>query len=121
MRLVDIDLIFAEMDELKNQDILPDYSSLSFREKARLAQYTQVIREKLNALPMVEGKPVVHGQWIVVRSEMTGMLVCMCSNCGKLKSIFLDWDYCPGCGADMRPENNRGIPTPVCEPARNGR
>ena len=48
-------------------------------------------------IPAADVRPVVHGRW-----EDRGSLSARCSECG-CKSLRAS-DFCPNCGADMRPE-----------------
>lgn len=55
----------------------------------------------------VETKPIVHARWIV-ESDDKGWKKHSCSNCGCFGrtdiNVFLNWDYCPHCGAQMDEE-----------------
>ena len=62
-------------------------------------------RKRLESIPAADVRPVVRGKWL--DDWETG-----CSECSVCHDSFLwedfkgvaDWNYCPNCGADMRPE-----------------
>ena len=62
-------------------------------------------RKRLESIPAADVRPVVRGKWL--DDCETG-----CSECSVCHDSFLwedfkgvaDWNYCPNCGADMRPE-----------------
>lgn len=66
------------------------------------------MRERLKRIPAAEVRPVVRGEWkewwpgdcalIMTGEEM----LWACSECGSKYSE--KQNYCPNCGADMRPE-----------------
>lgn len=53
--------------------------------------------------PTIDAEPVRHGKWI--GKSTGGWHFTCCSECG-----YVEWNetnnYCPKCGADMRPEND---------------
>ena len=61
--------------------------------------------EKMQSIPAADVRPVKPGKWL--DDWETG-----CSECSVCHDSFLwedfkgvaDWNYCPNCGADMRPE-----------------
>lgn len=60
--------------------------------------YPVCVRRAIEDAPTIEAKPVVHGEWAQVRKGVFGVAVC--SNC-KCDG-FIEYNYCPNCGADMR-------------------
>ena len=63
------------------------------------------VHRRLRATPAADVRPVVKARWVY-----TDMSRLVCSNCGSPVAFALKadgWhhgDYCPNCGADMRPE-----------------
>ena len=56
------------------------------------------IMYKVQELPTVEAKPVVHGSW---ETEFTAFLVVYrCSECNCATALG-QTNFCPNCGADM--------------------
>ena len=57
--------------------------------------------EMMYALPSIEAKPVVHGEWLPTRDSNKKE----CSNCGVIHLIAQyphgQANYCPNCGAKM--------------------
>lgn len=53
-------------------------------------------------------EPRPHGEWIKKYDEKTQYYTCTCSICGDthrlLINYFLESNFCPHCGADMRPK-----------------
>ena len=69
-----------------------------------------LLHNDLNAIPVVDAAPVVHGRWV----KMTGMMPpeyhghYECTECGwHMKGLRNSWtreeelSYCPNCGARM--------------------
>lgn len=61
-------------------------------------------------IPAADVRPVVHGKWVPVGADDLDEGMFMCSECGSehffpelLLNIPAD-NFCPNCGADMRPE-----------------
>lgn len=52
-----------------------------------------IARQKVKNIPAADVAEVRHGEWI------EGKSLEKCSLCGK--KGFLDWKYCPKCGAKM--------------------
>lgn len=65
----------------------------------------QEIIDTLEAIPAADVRPVVRASWL--EDWETG-----CSECSVCPDSFLwedfngvaDWNFCPSCGADMRPQ-----------------
>ena len=76
--------------------------------------------EILGNLPAADVKPVVHGKWIIERSN-SGKPICYCSSCGcgvkdKDSDTYIDMSdapFCPHCGADMREPETKKEPAPA--------
>ena len=64
------------------------------------------LAEVIAKLPTVEAKPVVHGEWLRknVQKSWGKSTNLICSICGE--KCWLEYDFCPNCGADMRGGNN---------------
>ena len=60
--------------------------------------------DRLNTIPAADVRPVVRGEW-KTSYEAFGLLpFCLkCSKCNE--ATFIQYNYCPNCGADMRGEN----------------
>lgn len=62
------------------------------------------IMYKVQELPTVQAKPVVHGEW--EKTRLAGEYIC--SNCQSLicsgftRMGYEQYKFCPECGADMR-------------------
>ena len=54
-------------------------------------------------MPTADVQPVKRGQWVDV--EVGNKLLMKCSECGE-HLVWLNFSYCPFCGADMRGEPN---------------
>lgn len=66
----------------------------------------------IEKVPTVEAKPIKHGKWD--GKPIAGYSTVRCSICG---TAYLEntgrWNYCPNCGADMRPQEEvHYIPVP---------
>lgn len=56
-----------------------------------------------NARPLKYKKYDNHGQWTEKRARLGATLpIYACSVCGRSFTFRPDYDFCPGCGADMR-------------------
>lgn len=53
--------------------------------------------------PLRDVRENVMGEWI----EPNGVLTFLCSNCGYVNNSANHWNYCPNCGADMRPRTEK--------------
>ena len=93
MRLIDADELFYD-------DITDKHGNI----------YMVVHAPQIDNAPIVEAKPVVHGEWIEDRVE-TGdpfgngyYLIDMlrCSVCGAFFDVSETRNFCSECGADMR-------------------
>lgn len=73
------------------------------------------IYSQINAIPVVNATPVIHGRWV----KMTGMMPpeyhghYECSECQwHMKGLRNSWtreedlNYCPNCGAKMETKND---------------
>ena len=67
------------------------------------------VLEAFDAIPAADARPVVRGEWVVSRTDYgwNGAEFpthCKCTECGR-EVPYQDKDnFCPNCGADMRPE-----------------
>lgn len=62
------------------------------------------IRKMVEDISAADVRPVVHGEWEVIRDpygKIEGW-ICKCGSESRIKS-----DFCPYCGADMRGEKER--------------
>jgi rubrerythrin len=76
------------------------------RYSAQLNEVTRC-RELVADSPTADVKPVVHGKWKrkVVDNGFNADWIC--SECGyKTMTDFVNYNYCPNCGADMRGAEN---------------
>lgn len=56
-----------------------------------------------NARPLKYKKYDNHGQWTEKRARLGATLpIYACSVCGRAFTFRPNYDFCPGCGADMR-------------------
>lgn len=62
---------------------------------------------RLDDIPTVEAKPVVHGKWKLAKDVSPLLDTLKCSNCGT-SYRFMFMNFCPNCGArmDMRGEKH---------------
>lgn len=51
--------------------------------------------------PTVDAKPVVHGHWTDCIDPFDGYHGFQCSVCKRVNWEFLDYPFCPRCGARM--------------------
>lgn len=63
------------------------------------------VLQRINEQPTAEVVEVVHGEWIRQNKEKIWgkSTEIVCSICGK--KSWLEYDFCPNCGADMRKVN----------------
>ena len=54
-------------------------------------------------MPTADVKPIVRGEW--VDNGISDSVLAKCSVCGIVWGS-VTFDFCPGCGADMRGEEN---------------
>lgn len=60
------------------------------------------LANRIEALPIVDVAPVVHGRWIHDGYRINGGIDwCHCSECGKSDNFCARTNYCPNCGAKM--------------------
>ena len=59
------------------------------------------IEDLLDAQPIVDAVPVVHGRWLSVDDSLFPGTKEKCSLCGVHKDIGYVYHYCPNCGAKM--------------------
>ena len=89
MRLIDADALIERIQY-----------SFHNHERARIDTVTETFLSE-DCSPTIEARPVVRGEW-----EMDAKNHCHCSNChdGRNIETQIGWNYCPNCGADMRPK-----------------
>ena len=79
-------------------------SDLIYREDAKdyarhaIAKGLNVL-EYLDEVPAADSRPVVRGKW-----EYISYMTVRCSNCKDIFNELGCVNYCPNCGADMRPQ-----------------
>ena len=59
--------------------------------------------EIIDEQPTIDARPVVRGEWIKPYINFYGHPCHCCSVCG-FKASWQDKNFCPECGADMRPK-----------------
>lgn len=65
-----------------------------------------VLDKRINAIPAVDVRPVVHGEWID-KTVQIGFPIAKCSCCGSQAGMF--WmNFCPNCGARMDRRTDNG-------------
>ena len=85
------DLVFEPDDQICSKQ----YSSCG---SCRWGETKRAIQKRVMSIPAADVRPVVHGKWISKYPLST------CSVCEK-SMILCDFaNFCPNCGADMRPE-----------------
>ena len=60
------------------------------------------VEEHLKKLPSVQPR---KGKWHG-KGDSEGFGIFICDNCGKF--AMMEYDFCPNCGADMRPQFEEG-------------
>lgn len=58
-------------------------------------------------IPAADVRPVVHGVWVAIPTDMNNATLFACSKCKHEIIVGADFDepnYCPNCGSDMRPQ-----------------
>ena len=100
MRLIDADEVQKIIDHVRTKY----KDSYNMRNKVTQLFWDTIryIEKKVRAIPTVEAKPVVHGEWV----HSFGDEWC-CSACGDVICTEGSWDkpkanFCEECGADMR-------------------
>lgn len=66
------------------------------------------MHEQVDSLPTADVAEVRHGRWIRQPSEISGLDVEFCSECGQgmnERNQFWNAKYCPHCGARMDEED----------------
>lgn len=109
MRLIDADALKKALEEMKiiiDEDVF-ECSSIHEELVYLLEKVDGVLAEKIDDLPTIEARPVVHGEWIPRFGSY------YCSVCDEENYHAFNWVtgryedlYCPKCGADMRTEEN---------------
>lgn len=75
----------------------------------------KMLLEKIESIPAADVQPVVHGRWVQIGGKYSRhktidrrILTCsVCSNALSMEGVNAgrgDANFCPNCGADMRPE-----------------
>jgi rubrerythrin len=85
-------------DDIKYTDMLAPMGNGNY-------EHVGIVTEpEIDALPTVEAAPVVHGEWLW-ELAWNGWADHICSVCGYTENtdihVWLDWRYCPNCGAMM--------------------
>ena len=85
---------FAE----KVDEVYGDRDEVAAGEIDFILKYNKELNGRIEEIPTVEAKPVVHGEWI----DELGLLFpeFRCSKCKKIHDNTTN--FCPNCGADMR-------------------
>ena len=89
MRLIDADALIAKLEEEKKGFVNVGY-----------VVGLDTAQECIKDAPTVEPKT---GRWFGAKYD-AGLGLFICDNCGKFS--FVEYDYCPNCGADMRGEQD---------------
>lgn len=63
-------------------------------------RWTKVIRDTVDELE----KDRPHGEWIEVTHS--GKDIYLCSECAEAYKMYITYNFCPNCGADMREEGD---------------
>lgn len=75
----------------------------------RALGYCQCANDVITRIPAADVAEVRHGRWIRQPSEISGLDVEFCSECGQgmnERNQFWNAKYCPHCGALMREDDN---------------
>jgi len=64
--------------------------------------------DELCKIPAADVRPVRRGKWGKYVGENGVTSACRCSLCGFEDNRFSVFNYCPNCGADMRPTSMSG-------------
>lgn len=57
----------------------------------------------VDSQPTADVAEINHGQWTEKRTRLGATLpIYACSVCGRAFTFHPNYDFCPGCGADMR-------------------
>lgn len=64
-------------------------------------------KDILETIPAADVVKRERGEWVF--ADCGYCTVATCSVCGTMQGLYIngrvpDWDFCPACGADMRPE-----------------
>lgn len=71
----------------------------------------------MDAIPAADVRPVVHARWI----EKGGVWECPnCKAAYKARLLYIKPNYCPNCGADMRPSEEPESLTYISPEERSG-
>lgn len=74
----------------------------------RALGYCQCANDVITRIPAADVAEVRHGRWIRQPSEISGLDVEFCSECGQgmnERNQFWNAKYCPHCGARMDEED----------------
>ena len=80
-------------------------------EENDFSQQMDVILAIVDAQPAADVAEVRHGRWIRQPSEILGLDIEFCSECGQgmnERNQFWNAKYCPNCGARMGKEDEHG-------------
>lgn len=62
---------------------------------------TPLIVMLIEKQPAADVAEVRHGMWIACVEKISGKIQITCSQCGRLLSVHLPYNFCPNCGARM--------------------
>lgn len=62
----------------------------------------ELIEECILQLSFEPDRP--HGEWIWKSPTPKTIMTPHCSNCGHMNDFLIETNFCPCCGADMRPK-----------------
>lgn len=94
----------------ENGDYISREAAIDFIRSYRCSTDVAIHMEQhLNEIPAADVRPVARGTWIwkddgeVVCSECND-LIAIVGNTEDLATVISGFNFCPSCGADMRPE-----------------
>lgn len=89
------------MSRLIDADLIQYEPMLSPKGNGQYEEVSVAYKSQINDLPTIERK---KGKWIkgIGENGVTTSLFCSC--CYYENPHWDDWNFCPGCGADMRGE-----------------
>ena len=77
------------------------------RDNVNIASACKNLERQINSIPAADVRPVVRGKWMRELAD-NRWANHICSVCGYMKNtdihVRMDYNFCPNCGADMRPE-----------------
>ena len=82
---------------IEREQALDVINLADFTDDHGLLLWADSVQACLLDIPSADVVPVVHGEWIRIAESMW-----KCSHCGN--GSCCRGNYCPDCGADMRPE-----------------